>query len=370
MRSPLERYRFDIENNNFQYDAIQEQAVTRLNALFEKLIERDNELKNSHSVKEFFKKLSRKKVEPLEGLYFWGGVGRGKTYIMDTFFNALPLERKMRIHFHRFMQTVHQQLTKLAGEKNPLKIVARSIAEDTLVICFDEFFVSDIGDAMILATLMEELFDQGVTLVATSNIEPNGLYKDGLQRARFLPAIQLINRYTHVMNIDSGIDYRLRTLEQAQLYYSPLGEESDQGLLDRFNSLCPDSSTHQKGQVIDILGRPLTSIICHEDVVWFDFYEMCDGPRSANDYIELARLFHTVIISGVPQMGGENDDMARRFINMIDEFYDRHVKLIVSAAVPLSELYVKGRLNFEFERTNSRLLEMQSQDYLALEHLS
>ena len=285
---------------------------------------------------------------------------------MDTFFDTLPFEDKLRAHFHRFMQRVHRELKSLAGEKNPLISVADRIADEARVICFDEFFVSDITDAMILAGLFERLFERGVVLVATSNIVPDQLYKDGLQRARFLPAIALIKQNVEVVNVDGGVDYRLRALEQAELYHSPLGVEAEASLQASFERLAPE--TPLSDQLLEIEGRNIVARQVADDVAWFEFDELCDGPRSQYDYIELAKIFHAVLVSNVPVLGGGRDDQARRFINLVDEFYDRNVKLVLSAAAPLDSLYTGGRLDFEFERTQSRLLEMQSQEYLAREH--
>jgi len=363
---PWQRYQQDLQRPEFLSDAAQEDAVKRLQSLYDKLVaaESSRDSKMSKLRRKLGKGTGKKK--PITGLYFWGGVGRGKTYLMDTFFEALPFDRKMRVHFHRFMQRVHNELKLLKGQKNPLELVAKKFADETRVICFDEFFVSDIGDAMILATLMQGLFERGVTLVCTSNIVPDGLYKDGLQRARFLPAIELVKKHTDVVNVDGGVDYRLRTLEQAELYYSPLGAEADASLTKSFENLAVEAGKHSKS--MEINGRKVPALAHADDVVWFDFKAVCDGPRSQNDYIELARQFHAIIISNVPLLGKDRDDQARRFVNMIDEFYDRNVKVIISAAVPIVELYAGGRLNFEFERTESRLLEMQSQDYLAAPH--
>ena len=314
----------------------------------------------------WLKKVRGEGREPEIGLYFWGGVGRGKTYLVDTFFECLPFRRKLRVHFHRFMQRVHAELKELEGEKNPLEKVAEHLAEEAVVICFDEFYVSDIADAMILGGLMEALFSRGVTLVATSNIEPSRLYENGLQRQRFLPAISLVEKYTQVVNIDAGIDYRLRTLKQARLYYYPWGPAADASLRDSFDKLATQGGKHWER--MEVNGRYITCRCRADGVVWFDFAELCDGPRSQNDYIELSRLFHAVLISGVPEFNPDADDLARRFINLVDEFYDRHVKLILTAAVPLQDLYVGGRLSFEFQRTVSRLQEMQSLEYLSREH--
>ncbi|AKV95122.1 ATPase [Marinobacter sp. CP1] len=362
--TPWQRYQKDLERPDFQKDSAQEDAVKRLQSLYDKLVEAERD--RSKPKAKLLRKLKKGKEEPVKGLYFWGGVGRGKTYLMDTFYESLPFDRKMRVHFHRFMQRVHSELRSLKGEKNPLELVSKKFADEARVICFDEFFVSDIGDAMILATLMDGLFSRGVTLVCTSNIVPDGLYKDGLQRARFLPAIELVKKHTDVVNVDGGVDYRLRTLEQAELFHSPLDEEADVSLRKSFDALAVEAAKHSK--TMEINGRKIPAQAHADDVVWFDFKDVCDGPRSQNDYIEMARQFHAIIVSNVPILGKEKDDQARRFINMIDEFYDRNVKVIISAAAPITELYTGGRLGFEFERTESRLLEMQSREYLEAPH--
>ncbi len=373
---PQARYLKDLQQDNFQADDAQQKAVTELQRLFDDLQQADYFSPQSAGgftnlarslVARATQHFSRDRTQMVQGVYLWGGVGRGKTYLMDAFFETLPTERKLRVHFHRFMRRVHRELTDLAGQKNPLESVASRIADEADIICFDEFFVSDITDAMLLGGLFELLFQQhDVVLVATSNIVPQDLYKDGLQRARFLPAIDLLLAHTVVLNVDSGTDYRLRTLEQAELYHSPLDDGADASLRLSFDNLAPEPGT--ANVALDIEGRTLTALFCADDVVWFSFEELCDGPRSQNDYIEIAREFHAVLISGVPAMGPANSDVARRFINLVDEFYDRNVKLILSAEVALEELYSGGNLAFEFQRTHSRLLEMQSHDYLALEH--
>lgn len=368
MSTPWELYQQDLTREGFAHDAAQEMAVKHLQRLFDDLVSAEAKRKRRNVVAKLAHKISKKKPEPVKGLYFWGGVGRGKTYLVDTFYGALPFERKMRTHFHRFMQRVHKDLTQLTGEKNPLKIVADRIASEAVVICFDEFFVSDIGDAMILGGLMQELFDRGVTLVATSNIVPDGLYRDGLQRDRFIPAIKLLNKYTEVVNVDSGVDYRLRSLEQAELYHFPLDASAETSLQASFDGLVKGRGAVQHNVSVNILGRDIAVKAMCEDIAWFDFEALCDGPRSQNDYIELGKLFHAVLISDVPQMGTKNDDLARRFINLIDEFYDRGVKVVMSAAVAIPDIYDSGRLEFEFQRTTSRMLEMQSHDYLVREH--
>ncbi|TCK03024.1 cell division protein ZapE [Marinobacterium mangrovicola] len=365
--TPLERYKQDLQRDDFAYDPTQEMAVGHLQRLYDDLVAAEN-APQPGLMQRLSGKLRGAKVEPVQGLYFWGGVGRGKTYLMDTFYDSLPFERKMRTHFHRFMQRVHQELRALDGTKNPLVAIAKKYSEEARIICFDEFFVSDITDAMILGGLMEELFGNGVSLVATSNIVPDGLYKDGLQRARFLPAIDLLNKYTDVVNVDGGVDYRLRTLEQAELYHWPLDAGADESLEKSFRGLASDCEQIVEGEMIEVNGRGIPSRRACEDVVWFDFKALCEGPRSQNDYIELAKMFHAVILSNVPQLGRSNDDAARRFINMVDEFYDSGVKLIISAAVSIEQIYTEGRLEFEIQRTQSRLLEMQSHEYLVREH--
>ena len=273
----------------------------------------------------------------------------------------------MRVHFHRFMHRVHDELKLLAGQSDPLKIIAKKFAEETSIICFDEFFVSDITDAMILGTLFEELFARNVTLVATSNIIPDELYRNGLQRARFLPAIKLINEHTEVVNVDSGVDYRLRTLEQAEIYHYPLDEQADKNLRQYFKQLSVEVG--QQNAEIEINHRQLPTIEVSDGVVHFEFTTLCESARSQSDYMELSKIYHTVLLANVTQMGANNDDAARRFIALVDEFYERKVKLIISAQTPMESLYTEGNLNFEFKRCLSRLQEMQSHDYLAAEHL-
>jgi cell division protein ZapE len=361
--TPLQRYQEDLKRPEFFHDAAQENAVRHLQRLYDDLVAAEK-----HQGGLLSKLFAKKNPAPVKGLYFWGGVGRGKTYLVDTFFDSLPFEHKVRTHFHRFMKRVHEEMRTLKGEKNPLTIIGKRFADEARVICFDEFFVSDITDAMILATLLEELFKNGVSLVATSNIVPDGLYKDGLQRARFLPAIALLKKHTEIINVDSGIDYRLRALEQAELYYSPLGAGADQSLETSFKSLLSENCAVQENHPLMIENRAIKAHKLASDVAWFDFRELCDGPRSQNDYIELGKIFDAVLLSNVEQMNSTKDDMARRFINLVDEFYDRNVKLIISAEVELKDLYSGGRLNFEFQRTLSRLLEMQSHEYLSRPH--
>jgi cell division protein ZapE len=266
------------------------------------------------------------------------------------------------------MQRVHRELTQLSGRADPLETVADNLAGEARVLCFDEFFVSDIGDAMLLGELLSHLFDRGVALVATSNIAPHSLYENGLQRRRFLPAIESIERHTEVLNLDGGTDYRLRLLEQAETYHAPLDSRAEALLAERFSALAPDHSAVEVDVDLEIEGRLIRCRRSADDVSWFDFAALCAGPRSQNDYIELARLYHAVLVSDVPIFDPRHEDQARRFISLVDEFYDHNVKLILSAAAPVEELYQGERLAFEFERTRSRLLEMRSHDYLARTH--
>lgn len=307
-------------------------------------------------------------ADEITGLYLWGGVGRGKTYLMDMFYESLSLPRKQRTHFHRFMQDVHERLRQQQGQKNPLDAVAADIASEAEVICFDEFFVLDIGDAMILAGLLRVLFQRGVVLVATSNVPPTELYRNGLQRERFLPAIALLEAHCRVLEIGEGVDYRLRSLERTTLYLSPIDADTEAALLANFNALAPDHQDRRENLGLRILGREIEMRLCAGDVAWFDFSALCEGPRSAFDYVEIAREFHALILSDVPPLRDDRREQVRRFIHLVDELYDRRVKLILSAEVGLDRLYEGEALAFEFERTRSRLMEMQSQDYLASAH--
>jgi cell division protein ZapE len=308
----------------------------------------------------------RRQSTPVKGLYLWGGVGRGKTWLMDLFFASLPFEQARRQHFHRFMHEVHVRLAGLQHQVDPLEQVARVLARDTRVLCFDELYVSDIADAMILGGLFERLFRYGVTLVATSNVPPQELYRDGLQRQRFLPAIALLERHLDVLRIGGATDYRLRQLTQANIYL-PAGEpHSTERLAELYDRLTDQAG--QRGGTIDIAGRRIAVVRASTAVVWFDFTALCAGPRSQDDYIEIAREFSSVIVSDVPVLDALREDEARRFIALVDELYDRNVNLIVSAAAPPHALYRGERLAAQFARTASRLTEMQSEDYLARQH--
>jgi cell division protein ZapE len=298
------------------------------------------------------------------GVYMHGGVGRGKSFLMDCFFQSVPLTRKTRLHFHEFMREVHRELQELKGQQNPLDELGKRIARRFRLICFDEFHVADVTDAMILHRLLEAMFANRVSIVTTSNFKPDDLYPNGLHRDRILPAIALLKQKLEVINVDNGTDYRRRTLEHVKLYHSPLGEVAEAALKQAFEEL---AEARDESPLLHIEHRELRALRRAGGVVWFDFATLCGGPRSQNDYLELAQQFHTLILSKVPQMPPRLASEARRFTLLVDVLYDRRVKLIMSAAVPADELYTEGPLAHEFPRTVSRLQEMQSAEYLALE---
>ncbi|WP_240125811.1 cell division protein ZapE [Thermomonas alba] len=304
----------------------------------------------------------------VRGLYLWGGVGRGKTFLIDLFFAGLPLEQKRRTHFHRFMREVHEGLRAHAGERDPLAVIARQWRQTLRVLVLDEFFVSDIGDAMLLGRLLDRLFAEGVVLVTSSNSAPSELYKGGLQRVRFLPAIDLLQRKCEVIELVSATDYRLRALTRSPVYRAPLDAESDAWLERRWHELGGDD--RQRDTQLQIDGRPIAVRAISHDMAWFDFDALCEGPRGTTDYIEIAREFATVFIGGIPRFDALRDDAARRFVNLIDELYDRHVNLVCTADADPMALYAGEDLAGPFARTASRLTEMQSTDYLSHEHHS
>jgi cell division protein ZapE len=298
------------------------------------------------------------------GVYMHGGVGRGKSFLMDCFFQSVPLTRKTRLHFHEFMREVHRELQELKGTVNPLDELGRRIARRFRLICFDEFHVADVTDAMILHRLLESMFANRVSIVTTSNFHPVELYPNGLHRERILPAIELLKSRLEIVNVDNGTDYRQRTLEHVQLYHTPLGAQADSAMNEAFSQL---AETRDESPLLHIEQRELRARRRAGGVVWFDFKTLCGGPRSQNDYLELATQFHTVLLSDVPQMPPRLASEARRFTWLVDVLYDRRVKLILSAQVPPEALYVEGPLAHEFPRTVSRLREMQSAEFLALQ---
>jgi len=350
-------YEQELQTRGFQSDPAQLRAVDALERCAQEWAaykaRRSNPLK---------KLINRPEIP--RGVYMYGGVGRGKSFLMDCFYGAVPIERKTRLHFHEFMREVHRELRDLQGTVNPLDVLGQRIAKRYKLICFDEFHVADITDAMILHRLLDALFANGVGFVTTSNFRPDDLYPGGLHRDRILPAIALLNQKLEVINVDNGTDYRRRTLEQVDLYHTPLNKQADAAMTDAFNRL---AETRDEDPVLHIEAREIRARRKAGGLVWFDFKTLCGGPRSQNDYLEIATQFHTVLLSDVPHMPVRMASEARRFTWLIDVLYDRRVKLMMSAEVEPELLYTEGPLSHEFPRTISRLKEMQSAEFLALE---
>lgn len=359
-RRPGEAYEAGIAVGRWQRDRGQELALHEFDRIHDALLDR--------SARGWFARLARRfdRDDVARGLYLWGGVGRGKTFLMDLFYEHLPGADKRRVHFHRFMLEVHARIRELGEREDPLAEVAAGYAARIRVLCLDEFFVSDIGDAMILGRLLQQLFERGVVLVTTSNTAPQNLYRDGLQRVRFVPAIALIERHCKVLHLQSPHDYRLRSLQQAPTYQQPLDATAAAALEACYVRLTAD--TRRDGEPLDVNGRTIETVDRSEGVAWFEFAALCEGPRAAADYIEIARDFHTVLLANVPGFDWRNEDAALRFVHLIDELYDRNVNLILSAAAAPTQLYRGDRHAHAFERTVSRLIEMQSEAFLAREH--
>ncbi len=357
-RRPLAIYESLIAGGRYKADPAQQNVIAELDRIWHEL--------TAHPVSGWWSKIRGKKRQPVTGLYLWGGVGRGKTWLMDMFYDSLPGKDKQRIHFHRFMARVHNALKARQSTRDPLPDIARDWASQYRVLCFDEFFVSDIADAMLLGGLLQALFDEGVTLVATSNVAPDDLYRDGLQRAKFLPAIESLKTHCLSLHVDGDTDFRLRLLQRSKIYLHPHDEHALASLHEAFQTMSGGASMDTS---LEVNGRKLRANKRGDGIIWFSFSELCERPTSTADYIEIARAFNTVLLSEVPAMGEQNADATRRFINLIDEFYDRNVKMLVSADAPIDDLYQGKRLKFEFQRTASRLTEMQSNDYLAKPHL-
>ncbi|MBK6649169.1 MAG: AFG1 family ATPase [Betaproteobacteria bacterium] len=357
MKSVTRAYEAELKTRGYASDPAQLRAVAALERCAEEWAQYKEKRSNG------LKKLLNHPEIP-RGVYMFGGVGRGKSFLMDCFYNAVLIRRKTRLHFHEFMREVHRELADLQGTVNPLDELGARMAKRFKLICFDEFHVADITDAMILHRLLAALFNNGVGFVTTSNFKPDDLYPGGLHRDRILPAIDLLNAKLEVINVDNGTDYRRRTMEQVKLYHSPLGPDADAQMEDAFTRL---AETHDEDTVLHIEAREIRARRRAGGVVWFDFKTLCGGPRSQNDYLEIATQFHTVLLSSVPQMAVRNASEARRFTWLVDVLYDRRAKLIMSAEVLPEELYTEGPLAHEFPRTVSRLNEMQSVEFLALE---
>lgn len=365
--SPLARYQAELASGLLTPDPGQRAVVEHMERLHARLLATSAAASAARGLGRWLRRSVPVAVPP-RGVYLWGSVGRGKTHMVDCFYDCLPPGEKRRVHFHSFMQSVHRALRRLKDIERPLDRVAGEFATQARVLCLDEFHVSDITDAMILANLLRALFAQGVILVTTSNEPPERLYWNGLQRTRFLPAIELLGRTLDVLHIDGPVDYRLRALERAPIYHVPPGPEADAALAEAFERIA--GAAGEAGRPFAVDGREIPTRRQCAGVVWFDFEPLCAGPRGVGEYIEIARCFHTVLISGLPLLGAQDDDAAKRFMLLVDEFYDRGVKLVLSAAASPTGLYQGSRLGAAFQRTASRLMEMQTHDYLAQPHLS
>jgi cell division protein ZapE len=360
----IESYEAKLAERGYAPDDTQRAAAGRLQQLYTEL------LQFKVSRRSTLRKLLNP-PKPPRGVYFWGGVGRGKSFLMDCFYEAVPYQRKRRVHFHAFMQQIHRDLEAFKGADDPLSKVAEQLAGEVRLLCFDEFHVSDIADAMILGRLLEALLGHGVVFVMTTNYPPDGLYPNGLQRSRFVPTIERIKAEFDVVVVDAGVDYRLRQLEKVDIFHQPSGAEADDKLRDAFGQMSGGvGDKTKKAGSLEILGRSIKYRRLGPGLVWFDFAELCGGPRSQNDYLEIARGFHTVLLSGIPAMTAGQASEARRFTWLVDVFYDHKVKLIATADAAPNDLYKAGTQSSEFFRTASRLVEMQSREYLALPHLS
>ena len=357
----LDAYNATLAERGYSADAAQMAAAERLQQLYSEL------LSFKHARRGMLRRMLSR-AEPPRGVYFWGGVGRGKSFLMDCFYDSVPYRRKRRIHFHAFMHQVHRQLDALKNQAEPMEALAERIAGEVRLLCFDEFHVSDIADAMILGRLLDALFARGVVFVMTSNYPPDRLYPNGLQRDRFLPTIALMKERLDVVEVDAGIDYRLRTLEQVEIYHAPADGAAEAKMAEYFDAI--DGGAGEEGGELEVLGRMIPTRRRGHGVIWFDFSALCEGPRSQNDYLELAQGFHTVLISGIPKMSARHANEARRFTWLVDVFYDHKVKLIATADCEPEQLYTEGVQASEFFRTVSRLTEMRSREYLALQHLA
>jgi cell division protein ZapE len=359
--TPQQRYQQQIDFGHIQADRMQSLAISHLERLYNELVAREQ--KSTHFLHRIQSHFSTKSPSVIKGVYLWGDVGIGKTAMMDSFFACLPFEKKMRLHFHAFMAQVQDDLQRLQGTQDPLKSIAKLWSEKASILCFDEFIVKDIADAMILGGLLAALFEQGVTLVATSNIAPEQLYANGLQRQQFLGAIKLLIENTQVVHMDSHQDYRLLHFSKTGMYFHPLTEVACVKLRELFHRLA--GSAGEAGSTIMIEERPISTVRFSSQVVWFEFSILCHTPRSQRDYLIIAQRFTAVLLSNVPKILPHEDNTIRYFINLVDILYEAKIILIISAAVSLEEIYTSGRLASEFERTLSRLKEMQTPEYVS-----
>ncbi|MEX0692853.1 MAG: cell division protein ZapE [Rhodospirillales bacterium] len=373
MSSPQRKYQEYVSSGKINADPAQAQAMAMLSSLGEELQSYGEQMGKQGWAARLG--IGAKKRLPPKGLYLWGGVGRGKSMIMDMFYDHVPIAQKQRVHFHSFMQEVHrrihafreaQKAGKVSGGKDPLPPLARVIAERAWLLCFDEFHVTDIADAMILGRLFEALFAEGVVIVATSNRHPKDLYKDGLQRDRFLPFIDKLLQHMNVLEVQAARDYRLERLQKMDAYLTPSGADADLKLEQDFESLTIGFQARQT--TLDVNGRSVDIARTAEGVAYADFDELCAKPLGPGDYLAVASRFHTLLLRNVPKLGPENRNEAKRFVTLIDALYEARVNFICSAAVPPTDLYTEGDGAFEFERTVSRLMEMQSPEYIALPH--
>ena len=359
--SLIEHYENALKQPDMVEDVAQKQAILKLESLSKIIAKQQNNA--LLRTLRYLSPVKKHRAKPIQGLYFWGGTGRGKTWLMNLFYEELPIKEKKRVHFHHFMLDIHEYLSTLKKQKNPLQHIAKEIAQKHKVLCIDEFIVTNITDAMILNELLHAMFKHQVCLVATSNRVPEDLYLNGLQRERFLPAIELIKTHTEVFHLDAGVDHRTSLLELADVYYYPIETTTDQQIKQRMQELAITPIVENK--IITILKREIKTSYCSDEIAWFDFENICTAPRASQDYIELAQQFNTIIISNIPVLDEYSDDKARRFIYLIDELYDRNVKLIASAMADPKELYQGKMLEFAFQRTTSRLIEMRSHQYLS-----
>lgn len=354
----IDAYQKDVSSGELSFDTQQAAVIETFQALSDTILKQES----PNLLHRLFHALPFKKNNKMRGIYLWGTVGSGKTYLMDLFYQNLPIKRKLRIHFHHFMKSVHDSLSQLQGKSDPLRIIARHFSMQAQILCFDEFVVNDIVDAMLLGRLFQFLFERGVVLVATSNRIPDELYWEGLQREEFLPAIELIKQHCQVISLSSQEDYRWRTLTQAGVYFTPINEDTKKKMQQCFELYAHGSDKSNLPLIIE--QRPISTISQGKNVVWFDFKALCAPPRSQVDYLAISTQFPVVFISNLPVIAPDDDATACYWIELIDILYDNETILILSADTPLSEIYPSGRKQFEFERTLSRLIEMQSQDYL------